>query len=291
MGIKNRLLDTMGMQTVYGDIEIVSSYVFKGAPFSARARITGGKKGASVEGITYTVYFETTVDDTTLNLLEDIASIAMAIVGEGGPMGGSIYTKTVRITLDKAILHDRFRLAPGEERTVDLTATIPDTYPMGIMPGVYLKLDIAVSRAPDINITKRIDIFPNRASSAPMIVLAQRYGFKQKPLYDQTQQPAEGERFRLVQGEKPYGKVTGIDLTVTDLNDGRMEYVLAFDMYEKPDALLKGKHETVMVHFETAKERLLRSDGTIDLEFMEMKMEEAFSQAEAKFDRNYSVKM
>jgi hypothetical protein len=124
-----------------------------------------------------------------------------------------------------------------------------------------------------------------------MIVLAQKYGFRQKTLYDQTQQPAKGERFRFVSGDRPHGRVTGMDLTVTDLEDGRMEYVLAFDMYEKPGSLLKGKHETVMVHFEMQKDRLVLAGGSLDLDLMEKKMEEAFEEAESRFGRNYSVKM
>jgi hypothetical protein len=291
MGIKNRLLDTVGMQTVFGDIEVISGYVFKGSPFSVRARVKGGKKGAFVEGIMYTVYFETTVSDPAMDLLSTIVDIGLIVVGEGGGGGGGSGYKTVKITLDQAVVNERFQLGPAEERTIDLTPSIPDNYPMGIMPGIYLKLDISVSRAPDISVTRRIDIFPNRATSAPMMVLAQKYGFKQKPLYDQTQQPAKGERFHFVSGDGSYGRVKVVDLTVTDLDDGRMEYVMAFEMYEKPGSLLKGKHETVMVHFEIVKDRLVMAGGALDLEFMEMKMEEAFSQAESKFGRNYSVKM
>ncbi|MBN1538670.1 MAG: sporulation protein [Candidatus Thermoplasmatota archaeon] len=292
MGLKSRVLDTLGLQTVHADIKVKGDHIFKGSPFQVEVVLTGGKKGAVVNRVGSTVFFQTIVHDTSAAiLLLEFLGAAGEIIGGGIGGSGHLGDKVLRIPLHEASLKKNFKLGPGKRKTLKVTPTVPDEYPFGYSSRIVMKVEVNVQNAPDIFKEKRIDILPNIFISAPLMVLMKKYGFLKKELRDTTIQEVPEDRFLLIASERSHQRIKEITLTSTDLKDGRMEYVLAFEMFEKPDGILKGKHETVMVHFELNRDQLMKIDGTIDMSLIEEKVQEAFDEAEGKFGKVYGGKM
>jgi len=289
--IKSRILDTAGIKTVHTEIRVKDEYIFKGSPFRADITVTAGKKGVVINGVVSTVYFQTIVKDKSaaILLLE-----LLGVVGEiiGGGMGGSSHLgdKILRIPLHEARLNRVIKLGPGKSKTMKVIPIVPDEYPLGYSSRIVMKVEVDVRDAPAMVKEKRLDLLPNILICAPLMVLIKEYDFTKKELQGGSIQEVPENHLLLVAGERPHHGIKEVHLTSTDLGDGRMEYLFAFEMYGggRP---FKGKHETVMVHFELHKDLLKDRDGSMNMKPVEEKVREAFDEAERRFGKVQGFKM
>jgi hypothetical protein len=294
--VKSRILDTAGINTVHIGLKIKDDYIFMGSPFLAEIKVTAGKKGAVVKRINSTVYMQTMVpDDRTaiqvLDIILNLTGLVGSMIAEGGTSGTSIAQKVIRVPLHEAAFRRATKLGPEKSKTLKVIPSIPGDYPMEYPSQVILKVEVKVRDAPDVEKEKRLRPLPNIFICAPYVVLIEKFGFKNKELWKPMDPRVSSKRFVLVPAGRSNQRVKEIHLTSTDLKDGRMEYVLAFEMYERSNGPFRGKHETVMVLFELYKELLLKKDGSFNMEPIEEKVREAFDEAESKFGKVQSFRM
>ncbi len=290
--LKSRVLDTAGIKTVHTEIRIRDEYIFKGSPFQIEIIITAGKKGVVVNRVGSTVYFQTIVQDNgaAITLLEVLGAVGEILVGGMGT-AGHLGDRILRIPLHEASLKKAVILGPGKSKTMKVVPTVPDEYPLGHSSRILMKVEVDVRDAPVMMKEKRLELLPNIFICAPLIVMIRKFGFVRKDLQKSTIHDVPENRFLLVAGERSQGRVKEIHLTSTDLGDGRVEYVFAFEMYERPGRPFRGKHETVMVHFEINKGLLMDRDGSINMDLMEERVREAFEEVESKFGKVQSFRM